>query len=208
MTISLPEFFQTNEYIFDSIEDGNHQPEDGNHQPLEQEEEQMSIGEYETEEDYDTDEEANQHPDEVAPFELIGFFEGIPTADMDGHLRAFDPGNTWMSNPVFTDEFTCCYLPPAFSNLLYELHAIFNIQQVVPADWNAEDARYSSLSEPQQARLRELIHENPEILRKLDDIFNRFRGLLSRTVRREMKFLLTKTIDVVQEVLCKNISDA
>lgn len=199
MTISLPEFFQTNEYIFDSIEDGNHQP-------LEQEDAQMSIGEYETEEDYDTDEDPNQHPDEVAPFELIGFFEGIWTADFEGHLRAFEPGYTWISNPIFTDEFAFCYLPPAFSNLLYELHEIFNIQQVVPADWNAEDARYSSLSEPQQTRLRELIHENPERLRKLDDIFNRFRGIYSRSMRREMKFLLTKTFDVVQDVLRKDMS--
>ena len=211
MSISLPEFFQTNEYIFDYIEDGYHQPEEHQpeeHQPLEQEEELMSIGEYETdEEEYETVEEANQNPDEVAPFELIGFFEGIRTADFEGHFRAFEAGYTWISNPMFTDEFAFCYLPHAFSKLLYELHAIFNIQQVVPADWNAEDARYSSLSEPQQTRLRELIHENPERLRQLDDIFNRFHGLLSRVTRREMKFLLTKTIDVVQDVLRKDMSE-
>lgn len=141
--------------------------------------------------------------DETITFELLDFFDNIAYDDMEQHFRSFEYGDSWTSNPIFTDEFAFSALPIAFSNIVYELNNILQIQRVVPSDWNRNDRRYSSLSESQQTRLRELIHQNPSQLNQLDDLYNRIKGYKCRTGSPQIKFLLNKTIDIVQDILRK-----
>lgn len=145
----------------------------------------------------------NGNEDENITLELLDFFRGVAYDDMEDFFRAFEYGDSWCSNPVFTDEFAFCALPKALSDMLYEIHAILDIQRIVPRNWNRNDARYSSLSEPQQTRLRELIHANDDQYNKLDDIHNRLKGYINRTPYPQIKFLLIKTLDVVQDILRK-----
>ena len=145
----------------------------------------------------------NGNDDENITLELLDFFRGVAYDDMEDFFRAFEYGDSWCSNPVFTDEFAFCALPKALSDMLYEIHAILDIQRIVPRNWNRNDARYSSLSEPQQTRLRELIHANDDQYNKLDDIHNRLKGYINRTPYPQIKFLLIKTLDVVQDILRK-----
>jgi len=145
----------------------------------------------------------NGNEDENITLDLLDFFRGIDYDNMEDFFRAFEYGDSWCSNPVFTDEFAFCALPKALSDMLYEIHAILDIQRVVPRDWNRNDARYSSLSEPQQTHLRELIHANDDQYNQLDDIHNRLKGYINRTPYPQIKFLLIKTLDVVQDILRK-----
>jgi hypothetical protein len=137
--------------------------------------------------------------------ELHDFFSGVEYDDLEEHFRAFEYGSTWISNQIFTDEFVLCALPSAIVGILTELHTVLDISRVVPADWNPEwnrnDARYSSLTIGQQDRLRELIHENPEQYRQVDDIRNRLKGIKSRTESFQIKFIAIKCLDVVQDIL-------
>jgi hypothetical protein len=143
--------------------------------------------------------------DENITHDLLDFFHGVPYDSMEEFFRSFEFGETWSSNPVFTDEFVFCALPKTLSHTLYELHAVLQIYRVVPIDWDSEDARYSSLSVPQQTRLRELIHENPAQYRQLDDIHNRLKGYRCRTPYPQIKFLLNKTLEVVEDILRKEV---
>ena len=141
--------------------------------------------------------------DENITHDLLDFFHGVSYDNMEEYFRSFEFGQTWISNPVFTDDFAFCALPKALSEILYELNGVLQIQRVVPADWNRSDARYSSLSEPQQARLRQLILANPAQYRQLDDIHNRLKGYKCRTPYPQLKFLLIKTLNVVEDILRK-----
>lgn len=141
--------------------------------------------------------------DENITPELLDFFHGIAYDDMEEFFRSFEYGDSWCSNPVFTDEFASCALPKALVNKLYEIHSILQIQRVVPPDWNRNDARYSSLSNSQQTHLRELIHANNHQYYQLDNIHNYLKGYATRTLYPQIKFLLNKTIDVVQDILRK-----
>ena len=141
--------------------------------------------------------------DENITLDLLDFFRGVAYDDMEEFFRAFEYGDSWCSNPVFADEFAFCALPKALSDMLYEIHAILDIQRVVPHGWNRNDARYSSLSEPEQTHLRELIKANYDQYNKLDDIHNRLKGYINRTPYPQIKFLLIKTLDVVQDILRK-----
>ena len=143
--------------------------------------------------------------DENITHDLLDFFHGVPYDRMEEFFHSFEFGETWSSNPVFTDEFVFCALPKTLSHTLYELHAVLQIYRVVPIDWDSEDARYSSLSVPQQTRLRELIHENPDQYRQLDDIHNRLKGYRCRTPYPQIKFLLNKTLEVVEDILRKEV---
>jgi hypothetical protein len=145
----------------------------------------------------------NGNDNENITLELLEFFHGVDYDNMEDFFRAFEYGDSWCSNPVFTDEFAFGALPKALSDMLYEIHAILQIQRVVPRNWNRNDARYSSLSEPQQTRLRELIHANDDQYNQLDDIHNRLKGYINRTPYPQIKFLLIKTLDVVQDILRK-----
>jgi len=133
--------------------------------------------------------------------ELHGFFHGVEYDNMEEHFRVFEYGSTWVCNQIFTDEFVFCVLPSAIAGILTELHTVLDISRVVPADWNRNDARYSSLSICQQDRLRELIHENPDQYRQVDDIRNRLKGIKSRTESFKVKFIVIKCLNVVQDIL-------
>lgn len=152
-------------------------------------------------------EEGTVPDDENATHELLDFFQGVRYENMDEMFRSFEYGNTWVSNPIFTDEFAFCVLPRRLSNIVYELHGILQIQRVVPRDWNSNDARYSSLSVPQQTRLRELIHETPAQHRQLDDLYNRLTGYKDRTPYPQIKFLIIKVLVVVQDILRKEYTE-
>jgi len=145
----------------------------------------------------------NGNDDENITLELLEFFHGVDYDNMAEFFQSFEYGDSWCSNPVFTDEFAFCALPKALSDMLYEIHVILQIQRVVPHGWNRNDARYSSLSEPQQTHLRELIHANHDQYNQLDDIHNRLKGYINRTPYPQIKFLLIKTLDVVQDILRK-----
>lgn len=137
--------------------------------------------------------------------ELLEFFTGVLRDDMDEHFRSFEFGDTWMSNPIFTDEFAFYALPKALSDIVYELHDILQIRRAVPAGWNKKDARYSSLCESQQTRLRELIRETPSQYSRLTQMQNVLNRYMLRTSYPQIKFLITKTLDVVNDILRVNI---
>jgi len=212
MVGDLPEFFQTESPIIDEFLE-----------ELYADEEQDDDDEDEEQDDEDDDEYIPQpilrsfanniYPeeddginDETITHDLLDFFHGVPYDAMEEYFRSFEFGDTRTSNPIFTDEFAFCALPRALSGIVYELHAILQIQRVVPLDWNTNDARYSSLSLPQQTRLQELIHENPDQYRQLDDIHNRLKGYKCRTPYPQIKFLLNKTLEVVEDILRKEVS--
>jgi len=140
--------------------------------------------------------------DEQISHELLDFFEGITYEELGDHFRSFEFGDIWRSNPIFADQFAICCLPTRLYDMVVELHSILQIRTVVG---RTRDLRYSSLSEPQQTQVRELVHANPEKHRKLDDLYNRLKGFRSRTESYQIKFLLNLTLDVVQDVLRKNI---
>lgn len=195
MVGGLPEFFQTNSPILEeSIEE--------NQEYVENELPEFFQTGGPTQEEFLEELYAN---DEDATHELIDFFHGVANDDMEEYFRSYEYGDTRMSNPVFTDEFAFCALPRALSDIVYELNPVLQIQRVVPLDWDSNDARYSSLSVPQQTRLRELIHENPEQHRQLDDIHNRLKGYKCRTPYHQVKFLINKTLDVVEDILRKEV---
>ena len=212
----LPDFFQhdgpiTEEYLEESFNDSIDDSSDTDYvvsNPPYQEQYVTPISRELFPEPEETNPEEGTVPDdENATHELLDFFHGVRFEDMDELFRSFEYGNTWVSNPIFTDEFAFCVLPRILSNIVYELHGILQIQRVVPADWNSNDARYSSLSVPQQTRLRELIHETPAQHRQLDDLYNRLKGYKHRTPYPQIKFLIIKTMDVVQDILRKEESE-
>lgn len=144
-------------------------------------------------------------PDDEKPTnELLDFFHGVRYEDMEEMFWSFEFGNTWMSNPIFTDEFARV-LPKALSDIVYELHSILLIQRVLPLNWNRIDTRYTSLSVPEQTRLRELIHETPTQRVRLVNLYNRLNEFQYRTPYPQLKFLIGKTMNVVQDILRKEI---
>ena len=205
----LPEFFQTDgpimEEYLEEVSDDSRNTQNVVSNPPYQVPYTPIWGEFVQEQ---TNQEEGAVPDdENATYELLDFFHGVPYEDMEEMFRSFEYGNTWISNPIFTDEFAFCALPKRLSNIVYELHSILQIQRVVPADWNRNDARYSSLSVPQQTHLRELIHANPVQHARLDDVYNRLKGYKQRTPYPQIKFLIIKTMNVVQDILRKENSE-
>jgi hypothetical protein len=198
---TLPEFFQTeNTVTFEELleEYSQNGSDDETYVDVDVEDSQDSANEMiQTLEDGIDDENITH--------DLLDFFHGVPYDRMEEFFRSFEFGETWSSNPVFTDEFVFYALPKTLSHTLYELHTVLQIYRVVPNDWNSEDARYSSLSVPQQTRLRELIHKNPAQYRQLDDIHNRLKGYRCRTPYPQIKFLLNKTLEVVEDILRKEV---
>lgn len=142
--------------------------------------------------------------DEQVTHELLNFFDGTPYDDLDLFFRSFEFGETWRSNPIFTDEFALCCLPKRLCDMVYELHAIFELQRFSANSFNRNDLRYSSLSEQQKDQVRVFVHGNARKHQQLDDLYNRLTGFRSRTESYQVKFLLNITIDVVQDVLRKN----
>ena len=138
--------------------------------------------------------------EQVSP-ELIHFFEGVVYEDLGDFLRSFELGDTWLTNPVFSDQFAVFYLPRRLYRIVIELHNILHIRTIVPG--RTRDLRYSSLSESQQTQLRELIHANPTKYNQLDNVYNILKGFRSRTESYQIKFLLNLTLDVVIDVLRK-----
>jgi hypothetical protein len=196
-TNELPEFFQTGGPTREEFLEELHSDDEDEYtpQPLIR---SLANNVYADEQDDGIDNENATH-------ELLDFFHGVQYNDMEEYFRSFEFGETWTSNPIFTDEFAFCALPNALSDIVYEIHTVLQIQRVVPLDWNRNDARYSSLSVPQQTCLRELIHENPAQHRLLDDIHNRLKGYKCRTPYPQIKFLLNKTLDVVEDILRKEV---
>jgi hypothetical protein len=142
--------------------------------------------------------------DEQVTRELINFFDGTPYDDLDVFFRSFEFGDTWRSNPIFTDEFALSCLPKRLCDMVYELHAILDIHRFSAISFNRNDLRYSSLSKAQQTQVRYFVHGNARKHQQLDDLYNRLTGFRSRTESYQVKFLLNLTIDVVQDVLRKN----
>ena len=181
----LPAFFQTGEPVW--------------YETLEPEEASYTAG-------YDvsnTQHEVNYYEDETMPQELVDFFDGVHYDHMDEHWSSFEPGNTWRTNPVFRDEFAQQYLPLSLLRMVYELQCILDIRMVVPANWNHNDSRYTSLSESQQDLVRQNIHQCESNYRKLDDLCYRLKLYNYRTQSYQIGFLLNKVIDIVEEVLHK-----
>lgn len=136
---------------------------------------------------------------------LHAFFFGVSYENMAEYFRSFECGDVAMLTPVFTDEFTLLHLPIRFKNMLVELNDILDIRNNIDAEWIGEDARYKSLCESQQTELRRIIHSDPAKHRQLDDLYNRLHGYRSRTPYLEIKFLLNYTMDIVQDILRKNM---
>jgi hypothetical protein len=197
---SLPEFFQTENPTFEELVEDYAQNGGDDY--------------YEYENEEDPQDGANNHlvqtpedgiDDENITHELLDFFHGVTYDSMEEYFRSFEPGETWTSNPIFTDVFAYYSLPKALSDILVELHAVLQIHRVVPLDWDTNDARYSSLSVPQQTCLRELIHETPAQYDQLNNIHNRLKGYKCRTPYPQLKFVLIKTLDVVEDILRKEV---
>jgi len=182
---ALPAFFQTGEPVW--------------YETLEPEEASYTAGYFVS----NPQNEVAYYEDESMPQELVDFFDGVADHHMDEHWSSFEPGNTWRTNPVFRDEFAQNYLPISILRMVYELQYIFDIQMVVPADWNRNDSRYTSLSEYQQDLVRQNIHQCEFKYRELDDLCYRLKLYHYRTQSYQIRFLLNKVIDVVEEVLHK-----
>ena len=183
MSLSLPAFFQPSpntNIVFESLEEST---ENQNHNQM--------VNEYDAEEDITR--------------ALRIFFFGVSYENMAEYFHSFECGDVAMLTPLFTDEFTLLHLPIRFKRMLFELNAILDIRNNIDAEWISEDARYESLCESQQNDLRRIIHSDPAKHHQLDDLYNRLKGYRSRTPHLEIKFLLNYTMDVVQDILRKNM---
>jgi hypothetical protein len=203
--VELPAFFQTGNRVIEECLEVDAETDDSSIMSIDEDDDTIDepvqrqiVGIHDESENLRQTVEVD---DETITFELLDFFDNVAYDDMDEHFRSFEYGDSWVSNPIFTDEFAFTALPIALSNIIYELNSILQIQRVVPSDWNRNDRRYSSLSRPQQIRLRELIHETPAQHIQLDDLRNRIRGYRCRTASPQIKFLLNKILDVVEELL-------
>jgi hypothetical protein len=204
--VELPAFFQTGNRVVEECLEVDAETDDSSSMSIEEDDDdtidepvqRQIVGIHDESENLRQTVEVD---DETITFELLDFFDNVAYDDMDEHFRSFEYGDSWVSNPIFTDEFAFTALPIALSNIIYELNSILQIQRVVPSDWNRNDRRYSSLSRPQQIRLRELIHETSARRIQLDDLRNRIRGYRCRTASPQIKFLLNKILDVVEELL-------
>ena len=191
----LPEFFKTSgaEMMLEPIEE-----------PGQETINEVYVPDNHTNVAYHASEEPSDDEDELVTEELLLFFEGVSYEDLEDVFRSHEFGNTWRTNPIFSDDFLITCLPRRLLHMVCELHRILHIQMIVG---NIRDMRYSSLSKPQQTQLRELVHASQTKYRQLDDLYNRLKGFISRTESYQVKFLLKKTIAVVQDVLCKNIEE-
>jgi hypothetical protein len=195
---ALPEFFQTSgrEIVWDTLEDLGEETVDT---------------EYVLEDDIVEDDVAFENTDEniligeQVTHSLLNFFEGVSYEDLGDVFRSFEFGDTWLTNPIFSDEFAFCCLPTRLYQIVTNLHHVLHIRAIIPE--RTRDLRYSSLSEPQQIQLRQLIHANTTKYNQLDDIYNQLNGFLSRTESYQVKFLLKKTLEVVEDILHKNIEE-
>ena len=187
MSLSLPAFFQPSpntNIVFESLEEST---ENHNHN-------HTNMDNYN---EYDSDEDITRA--------LRMFFYGVSYENMEEYFHSFECGDVAMLTPLFTDEFTLLHLPIRFKTMIFELNEILDIRNNIDAEWISDDARYKSLCESQQNDLRRIIHSNPEKHRQLDDLYNRLKGYRSRTPHLEIKFLLNYTMDVVQDILRKNM---
>ena len=191
----LPDFFQTDEHIIEESLEESIESESGDSIHSYPSNLSVNMSSRLTQID-----EINVPDDEKPTDELLEFFRNVRYEDMAETLRYFEFGNTWESNPIFTDEFSNI-LPKTLSTIVYELHDILHIQRVVPSDWNRNDCRYTSLSVPQQSRLKELIHESSSDIRRLRNVYNRLNEYERRTPYPFIVFLMDNIVDVVQDIL-------
>ena len=73
----------------------------------------------------------DDHMEETtSPIELVQFFEGIRTDQMNDRLDTFEREDFGLTNTIFSNEFTERYLPSTFRHLLYRLNIILNIFKI------------------------------------------------------------------------------
>ena len=134
---------------------------------------------------------------------LNEFFEGVKPSDMFDYFRSFECGETWVSNPIFSDEFTENNLPYRLQSILHELNEVLDIKRSIQAKWIGQDYRYSSLCEYQQDQVRKTVHRDLNKVDQLCDICNRIVAIGLNNQGAEIQFILNAILDVIQDVLCK-----
>jgi hypothetical protein len=142
-----------------------------------------------------------------APPQLNQLFNGA--SGYDARLDEYERAHLYLSNAMFSHEFTHGVLPVAFQHLLARLNRALDMTTIYTGTIPA-DTRYSSLNDNTKARLRNRIFTERNVLQQLrpgqqhdlemirTELINYLRAF---SHSRVLAFLLTKTIQTIGEIL-------